>query len=56
MSATLLAILQGILVGLAIGVVFGFLRLQPPAPPTLAGVLAIVAIFAGWWLASAALS
>lgn len=44
----LLSALQGLLVGACIGGAFALLRLQPPAPATLAGVLAIVGLWLGW--------
>lgn len=34
--------------GLAVGAVFGVLRLPVPAPPTIVGLLGIVGIWAGW--------
>lgn len=37
-----------LLLGGAVGVVFGVARLLPPAPPTLAGVAGIVGIWLGW--------
>ena len=42
--------------GLVVGVVFALVKLPPPAPQTLAGVLGIVGIVAGWAIVSRALS
>jgi XapX domain-containing protein len=36
------------LTGLAVGVLFSFLKLPLPAPPTLAGVMGIVGMFVGF--------
>lgn len=43
-------ILAGLLVGLAVGVIFAMFRLVPPAPASWAGVAGIVGIVAGWQL------
>lgn len=42
------AILAGLAAGAFVGIVFGLLRLVPPAPPTWAGVAGIVGIVAAW--------
>jgi XapX domain-containing protein len=42
--------LLAIVAGAAVGVLFALMRLPIPAPPTIAGVLGIVGIFAGYWL------
>ena len=46
------AVLAGLLAGAFVGVVFGVVRLVPPAPPTWAGVAGIVAAWqlVGWLL------
>ena len=36
------------LTGLAVGVLFSFLKLPLPAPPTLAGLMGIVGMFVGF--------
>lgn len=38
------------IVGFLVGAIFGILTLPIPAPPTLAGVLAIVGIYLGYTL------
>ena len=43
--------LQALALGILIGLTFGLVRLPVPAPPTLAGVLGVVGISAGWNLA-----
>ncbi len=43
-------ILLSLLSGAGCGVLFGFLRLPVPAPPTLAGIAGIVGIFLGYSL------
>ena len=40
------------LAGLGVGFIFAIMRLPIPAPPTLAGVLGIVGITVGYFLAS----
>lgn len=37
-------------IGVAFGLVCGVFSLPIPAPPTLAGVLGVVGVFAGFWL------
>jgi len=37
--------------GLAVGIIFGLLRLPVPTPPTLAGVIGIIGIFVGYLIA-----
>lgn len=41
-------VIQGLVVGAAVGVVFALVRLSPPAPGNWAGVAGIVGIVAGW--------
>ena len=48
----MIAVLQGLALGLVVGVVFGLFRLQPPAPATWAGVAGIVGIVLGWMVVS----
>jgi XapX domain-containing protein len=43
---------MALLVGAAMGFVFAIMRLPIPAPPTLAGVLGIVGITVGYFLAT----
>ena len=43
-------VILSFLTGASCGVVFGFLKLPIPAPPTLAGVVGIVGVFAGFIL------
>ncbi len=38
--------------GLAIGAVFGLVRLNVPAPSTLAGIAGVAGLYLGWALAS----
>ena len=51
----MIAVLQGLALGLVVGVVFGLFRLQPPAPATWAGVAGIVGIVLGWMIVGAVL-
>lgn len=44
--------LMALLAGAAMGFVFALMRLPIPAPPTIAGVLGIVGITVGYFLAS----
>lgn len=44
------AVLQALLLGAIVGAVFGFARLQPPAPATWAGVAGIIGIVGGWMI------
>lgn len=44
--------LMALLAGAVMGFVFALMRLPIPAPPTLAGVLGIVGITVGYFLAS----
>lgn len=44
--------LQAFMVGILVGLTFGFTRMPIPAPPTLAGVLGVVGISMGWMVAS----
>lgn len=44
------AVLLSLVVGGAVGAVFSLTRQVPPAPPTWAGVAAIVGIVGGWQL------
>ncbi len=46
MNENIMAVVSGIIVG----VIFGFIKLPLPAPPTLAGVLGIVGLFIGYQL------
>ncbi|WP_158854814.1 XapX domain-containing protein [Halorhabdus sp. CUG00001] len=46
MNATLVGLAT--LTGLVTGLVFGFLEVPIPAPPSLAGVMGIVGIFLGY--------
>ncbi|MFB5664177.1 XapX domain-containing protein [Alteribacillus sp. HJP-4] len=41
-------IILSLLSGIAVGLIFGFIRLPIPAPPALAGVMGIVGIFLGY--------
>ena len=43
---------NALLVGILVGLTFGFTRLPVPAPPTIAGVLGIVGITIGWQIAT----
>jgi XapX domain-containing protein len=43
-------IIEALLLGLAVGALFGFTRQDVPAPPTLAGVAGILGITLGWLL------
>lgn len=45
-------VVWALLLGLAVGAIFGLFRLVPPAPPTLAGIAGIVGIFLGWLILS----
>jgi XapX domain-containing protein len=47
-----MSLLQSLGVGLVVGLVFGFVKLPVPAPPTLAGVLGVVGISLGWRIAT----
>lgn len=51
----MIAALQGLALGLVVGVVFGLFRLQPPAPATWAGVAGIVGVVLGWMIVGAIL-
>lgn len=44
--------LLSLLTGMAVGFLFRAVNLPIPAPSTLTGVLGIVGIFAGYWLAA----
>ena len=46
----MIAVLQGLVLGLIVGVAFGLFRLQPPPPATWAGVAGIAL---GWMVAGA---
>ena len=37
----------GLYLGMLVGAVFGLVRLQPPAPATLAGIMGIIGLFIG---------
>lgn len=39
-----------LVLGIVVGGVFGLARLPVPAPPTIAGVLGVVGLWAGWSL------
>ena len=41
-------VIMATLTGLAVGVLFSFLKLPLPAPPTLAGLMGIVGMFVGF--------
>lgn len=43
-------VLQGLLLGALVGLIFALARLLPPAPQAWAGVAGIVGIVAGWQL------
>jgi XapX domain-containing protein len=45
-------IVQALIAGTLVGIVFALLRQPVPAPPTAAGVAGIVGISVGYWLAS----
>lgn len=45
-------VIWALLLGVAVGVVFGIFRMVPPAPPTFAGIAGIVGIFLGWLIVS----
>lgn len=51
MGENFLEIAKAFLVGAAVGVLFGFLKLPVPAPTALAGVVGIFGIFAGYFIA-----
>jgi len=42
---------QSLALGTLVGLIFGLARMPAPAPPTLAGVLGVVGISAGWSVA-----
>lgn len=46
----MIPVLQALIVGLLVGLLFGVVRVPPPAPDNWAGVAGIVGIVAGWWL------
>lgn len=41
---------QALILGTVVGAVFALFKLPVPAPATLAGVLGIVGLYAGWTL------
>ena len=43
---------QALALGILVGLTFGLARLPVPAPATIAGVLGVVGISSGWYLAS----
>lgn len=43
-------VIAAAVVGMVVGIIFGFLDLPIPAPPALSGVMGIVGIFAGYKL------
>lgn len=45
-----MVVVQSLAAGLAVGGVFGLLRLAPPAPQSWAGVAGIVGIVLAWWI------
>ena len=49
---TIMPELMSLLAGTAMGFAFAIMRLPIPAPPTLAGILGIVGITVGFFLAS----
>jgi XapX domain-containing protein len=48
MNKTLIDLGLSLLTGVIAGAVFGWFKLPLPAPPTLAGILGIVGLFAGY--------
>lgn len=48
-------VLLALVVGLAVGALFGGVRLPIPAPPTLAGVAGVVGVYLGYLLITHAL-
>lgn len=48
----MIEVLKAFGVGAVFGILVTFLRLPLPAPPTLAGVMGIVGVFAGYLVAS----
>ena len=50
MSKFFVDLFLSLLTGLIAGAVFGWFKLPLPAPPTLAGILGIVGLFAGYGL------
>ena len=40
--------LTALAVGILVGLTFGFTRLPVPAPPTVAGLMGVIGITAGW--------
>lgn len=46
------AVLAGLATGVVVGIIFGALRLAPPAPASWAGVAGIAGILAGWQIVS----
>ena len=49
-------VLQALLLGAIVGLVFALARLLPPAPQAWAGVAGIVGIVAGWQLTTLAVA
>lgn len=49
-------VLQALLLGAVVGLVFALARLLPPAPQAWAGVAGIVGIVAGWQLTTLAVA
>ena len=45
-------IMDNLALGAMLGAVFGFFRVMPPVPPTVAGLMGIVGVFLGWYVAS----
>lgn len=43
---------QALILGTVVGAIFAFFKLPVPAPATLAGILGIVGLYAGWTLVS----
>lgn len=42
-------VLLALCTGAVVGLIFGLVRIPPPAPQTWAGVAGIVGIVAAWW-------
>ena len=42
---------QALAVGILVGVTFGFTRMPVPAPATIAGLMGVIGITAGWKVA-----
>jgi len=47
-----MVVLYSLLTGVAVGLLFGFLKLPIPAPSTLAGMFGIMGIFIGFLIAT----